>query len=110
MEKKNDKACRAKLFMPFAAVKGLDKALREKERILVDKIELSEESKEVISNTLSTLRKGMIVRVVHYENMEYIETTGVITAIDFVYLNLTVVMKKINFNDIYKLEILEERM
>ena len=105
---KNEKSERAKLYMPFAAVKGLDKALREKERILVDKIDLSEESKENISNYISTLKKGMIVKVVHYENMEYIETTGVISNIDFVYFNLTIVMKKINFDDIYKIDIVSE--
>ena len=31
---------RAKQFMPFSALKGLDEALREKERIIVEKADL----------------------------------------------------------------------
>ena len=36
---------RAKQFMPFAALKGYEEALRQKEKIVVEKIELSEEMK-----------------------------------------------------------------
>ena len=44
--KKMNQAARAKQFMPFAALKGYDIALRAKEKILVPKIELSEEIAE----------------------------------------------------------------
>ena len=37
---------RAKQFMPFAALKGYEAALRAKEKIVVPKMELSEEKKE----------------------------------------------------------------
>ena len=43
---KMDRAERAKQFMPFAALKGYEEALREKEKIVVPRIELSEEMKE----------------------------------------------------------------
>ena len=47
---KNDtKLERAKIFLPFDALKGLKEALREKEKILVDKKILSIEEKEKIS-------------------------------------------------------------
>ena len=36
---------RAKQFMPFAALRGYEEAIKEKEKIIVDKIELSEEKK-----------------------------------------------------------------
>ena len=41
---------RAKMFLPFDALKGLKEALREKEKILVDKKILSIEEKEKILN------------------------------------------------------------
>ena len=40
---------RAKQFVPFAAVKGYEEALRAKEKIVEEKIELSEERKEEIA-------------------------------------------------------------
>ena len=42
---KMDRAQRAKQFAPFAALKGFEEALREKERIIVPKVELYEEKK-----------------------------------------------------------------
>lgn len=46
------KADRAKIFMPFDAVKGFREALAEKERIIVPKTELSEERKEELDLSL----------------------------------------------------------
>ena len=43
---------RAKQFVPFAAVKGYEEALRAKEKIVVEKIELSEEKKEELDSKL----------------------------------------------------------
>ena len=49
------KADRAKLFIPFDALKGLKEALREKEKVLCEKKELTEEEIEEISFTLKTI-------------------------------------------------------
>ena len=43
---------RAKQFVPFAAVKGYEEALRAKEKIVVEKIDLSEERKEEVYRQL----------------------------------------------------------
>ena len=44
---KNDcYAERAKIFMPFDALKGFKEALKEKEKIVVERIELSDEEKD----------------------------------------------------------------
>ena len=61
---KNDtKLERTKIFLPFDALKGLKEALREKEKILVDKKILSIEEKEKISKKLIQIKKGMIIKV-----------------------------------------------
>ena len=41
---------RAKQFMPFAALKGYPEALREKEKIVVPRAEVSEEYAEVFDD------------------------------------------------------------
>lgn len=95
---------RARQFLPFDALKGFREALKEKERIKVAKIELSEDEEVIISNRLTQVKKGMIVKIVHYSNQEYIETTGMVSKIDLVYHKLTIVKLDIFFNDILKIE------
>ena len=43
---------RAKQFMPFAALKGYEEALREKEKVMVPKVELSEEREAELNQQL----------------------------------------------------------
>ncbi len=96
---------RAKQFMPFSALKGLDEALREKERVIVEKTELSEESAEDIANTLNLIEKGTYVQVVYFADGEYISAEGMVTAFDKVFRRMTVVKTEIEFDDIYRLDI-----
>lgn len=49
---------RAKQFIPFAALKGYEDALREKEKVVVEKIELSEERKAELDAKLHQVRKN----------------------------------------------------
>lgn len=96
-------ADRAKQFMPFSALKGLDEALHEKERIVVEKAELSEESAENIANTLKIIEKGTYVSVVYYSDGEYVSAEGIVTELDKTFRKMTVVKKEICFDDIYKI-------
>ena len=54
---KMDRAQRARQFAPFAALKGFEEALREKERIIVPKVELYEEKKAEIDSILRNKKK-----------------------------------------------------
>ena len=98
---KMPRADRAKQFSPFAALKGLDEALKEKERIVVDKISLSEESGEALSYKLNQVKRGKLITVVHYSDGEYVSTEGRVTNFDTVFKKLTVVKTEIAFADIY---------
>lgn len=102
--KNNKKAERAKIFMPFDALKGLREALKEKEKILVKKKILSIEEKEKIFKKLLQVKKHMLVKVIYFENNEYIECSGMVTCIDFIYNFLTIVKKQIYFQDILDIE------
>lgn len=106
---KNEPADRAKIFMPFDALKGFREALREKEKILVEKKELSPDDYEILSQKLMSLRKGMMVKVVYYENQEYIELEGLLSKIDEVSKTITIVQKKISIEDISALDWIEGR-
>jgi len=101
--KNNKELDRAKIFLPFDALKGLREALKEKERVLVDRKILSIEEKEKISKKLMQIVKGMIIKVVYFENNEYIELEGIVSKIDFIYKKIIIVKKEIYFTDIFKI-------
>ncbi len=74
---------RAKQFLPFDALKGLQEALREKEIEDEEKIELSEESLTELENEFNKIEKGSYVKIRYYKNRQYIEINGIVTNIDY---------------------------
>ena len=48
-------ADRAKIFMPFAALKGYEEAIEEKQKVTTTRVELSEEKKEELDERLREL-------------------------------------------------------
>jgi len=95
----SDKADRAKQFMPFAALKGYYDLVREKEKIVSDRRELSEYRAELLSNKLLKVRRGMVIRVVYYHDDGYIKTEGMVSGIDLTLRILTVIKTKIPFGE-----------
>lgn len=96
---------RAKQFMPFSALKGLDEALIEKEKIVVPKIELSEDSAVELDRKMHTLERGKMATVVYYHKDEYLKLTGVVAKIDEDSRILQIVNTKISFEDIYDIDL-----
>ena len=96
---------RAKQFMPFAALKGHMEALRQKEKIIVEKVELSEEYQERLSRKLLAIHKGDIITVVYFCKNEYLKITGMVARIDETARILQIVNTKIIFDDIYAIEL-----
>ena len=94
---------RAKQFMPFAALKGYEEALRAKEKIVVSKVELSEEKKEELNRKLLQVHKNDIVTVVYFHKDEYLQMEGMVSRVDKDARVLKVVNTKIAFTDIYDL-------
>ena len=74
---------RAKQFLPFDALKGLQEALREKEIEYEEKIELSEESLTELENEFNKIEKGNYVKIRYYKNRQYSEINGIVTNIDY---------------------------
>ena len=94
---------RAKQFVPFAAVKGYEEALRAKEKIVVEKHELSEEKKAELDFKLHQIYKNDIITVVYFLKDEYIKIEGMVSRLDIDARLLKVVNTKIPFEDIYDL-------
>lgn len=94
------RADRAKLFIPFDALKGLRAALLERERITVPRIDISEDMAEDIDRKLHQIRLGDIITVIYYDKNEYVKITGVVSAFSETSRSLTIVTTSINFDDI----------
>ena len=79
-----NKSDRARQFLPFDALKGLQEALREKERELEEeeRKELSEEQCEIISMLLNKLEIGIKIKLRYYKNKQYINYEGIVSKID----------------------------
>ncbi len=109
---------RAKIFAPFAALKGHEEAIAAKQRIVVPRIELSEDSKEYLDLQLGRieqhLSKGQhpIVTVVYFikdklkneEGGEYIRFTGMVAKLNRSSRILQIVDKRMRLDDIYRIE------
>ena len=96
---------RAKQFVPFAALKGHMEALHRREKIVVERRELSEEYKEELDRKLRQVRKNDIVTVVYFCKDEYLQMTGMVSKIDETARVLKVVNTKIAFEDLYEIEV-----
>ena len=94
---------RAKQFMPFAALKGYPDALRRKEKIVVERQELSDEYKEELDYKLRQIRKNDMVTVVYYCKGEYLKVTGMVSRIDETARVLKIVNTRISFEDLYEI-------
>ena len=91
---------RAAQFLPFQAVKGLDEALLAKEKIVVPKIELSEEMYEELDKKMHKIKKGRIITCIYFYKGEYLKVTGMVARFDEIARVLQIVDTKIPFDDI----------
>ena len=96
---------RAKQFSPFSPLRGLQEALSRMERVVVPKIELSEEILEEINRTLLSISKNEMVQAVYYKDGEYIKIAGKVAKINLTERKLQIVDTVIPFEDLYRLEI-----
>ncbi len=97
---------RARQFMPFAALRGYEEVIKEKEKILEGKREISEERAEELSSQILKLKKGDVVSVIYYLKDGYVEMRGAITEIDVPFKTFRIIKTWVPFVDVYDLKLL----
>lgn len=102
----NKNANRARLFIPFDAVKGYKEALQSMEKKLDSKRELFDDWKEKIDFIIRSLKEGDLVRIIHYYSLEYTDTYGYIRSVDFINKCLLLQDTMIDFENIISIDIL----
>lgn len=96
---------RARQFLPFDALKGFKDLIKEVERVKVNKKELTEENIEKLSKTILSLEKGMMVKVIYFEQDEYLKLEGIVSKIDITNRFIMIVKKRISLDDIFEIEV-----
>lgn len=98
---------RAKIFMPFDALKGFREAIKEKEKIVVEKKELTEDDYNKLNEAFLKIKKGSIIRVIYYSKEEYLEYTGMVSEVNESARYIKIVKEKISLDDIKEVNIIE---
>ena len=99
---------RAKQFVPFDALKGLQEELRirEEKRTRVKKKTLSEDQIEKISRVLTRVEQGSNISICLYSKGRYITIEGYVSEINPIYEYIKIGNEKVFFDDIYKIAII----
>lgn len=94
---------RAKQFMAFDAMKGLQEALRDREErhSRVERHDIGEEQQEQNSRILLALAPHQRVYLSYYAHFHDVEREGEITAVNLSLRYLVLDEEKIRFEDIY---------
>lgn len=102
-----DPAMRARQFAPFAALRGYYDLVRERERVVEPRREMSEESAALLDRQLHALGKGRVARVVYYDGEAYVTAEGAVTRIDEAYRTLRIIKTDIAFDDLWSVDVVE---
>ena len=100
-------AQRAQIFNSFDALKGFKELLKEKEKVKVEKRYLSEDDYEVLNRLIFKIQVGMMVKIVYFDNGEYIQKEGRVAKINFDTKIIQIVKTKIRIPAIVEIYIEE---
>lgn len=100
------RADRAQQFMPFAALRGYYDLIRERERTMEPKRELTEEEALELSHMFTQLERRSMAEVVYHDGESYVTLCGIVADIDEAGRVLTIVRTHIPFDDILTLRLL----
>lgn len=95
---------RAKQFMPFAALPGLEILLQEKEKLVLPEPELAPDQEEEVNYKLSKLLPGGEATVIYFSKGEILKVTGIVARIDKASKSLQVVHRIIPFENIISIK------
>ena len=101
-----NRGARAKQFLPFDALKGLQEALREKEIEYETKKDLSEDTLQELNNKFNQIENGKYVKIKYYKNGRYSEIKGRVTNIDYIKKKIQISkIENINICDIIHISV-----
>lgn len=91
---------RTQIFQSFDALKGFREILRETERVIVPRKVLSEDDLDMLDRKIKMIKNGMIIKIIYYNNGQYIQLEGKVSKINLNTKFLQIVKTKINLKDV----------
>ena len=95
---------RAKIFAPYAALKGFENFISVMDREKIPRVLLGEDAQEALDRQLRQLCPGKQIRVVYYLNGHDVEARGALRRIDLDARRLLIGGLKIPLEDILNIE------
>ena len=99
---------RAKQFLPFASLTGLEVMMKTQEKVVSPRKEISDERAKKLDEIVSSLKKSDVVRITYYSGDGYSSIEGAATEIDTVFGRIRIIKTSINFSDIYEIKRLKD--
>lgn len=96
-----NRADRAKQFLPFSALNGLEERLTRQEFVPEERRLLGEDAQAELDTALRELRAGDIVTVTYYQGRQYRDLTGPAKRLDPIHRTLSVGEAIIPLADLY---------
>ncbi len=98
---------RAHIFHSFDALKGFREMIDQQNQVIVEKRKLSEDELQELDYTIQEVKVGMIIRLVYFNQRNYIEVEGIVAKLNLDTKIIQVVKEKISILNIVELEILQ---
>ena len=98
-----DRAERAKQFMAFSPLRGYYDLIKQKQKTVVEKKDLTADSAEELSFKFNQIKVGKIVEVVYFCQGEYVKCAGMVSKIDVTEKTLSIVKTKISLDNIVEI-------
>lgn len=96
---------RASQFLSFDALKGFKEAILLKEKKEENKKILFDDFNDILNLKLKKIKKGDIIKIKSFYNLEYIETVSEVKEINYSFKYLLLSNSKIYFDDILDISI-----
>lgn len=98
------RAERAKIFLSFDSLKGFSQMIKQKQRIVVERKELSLDSCDLLNYKVHQIKPGKMIKVIYYNQNEYVALEGMVAKVDLENRkSITIVNKEILFKDIVEI-------
>lgn len=109
---------RAKLFTPFAALRGFDIKIltQERDQLLSDRSLLADDEQESIRTTLAKLQPGTCVSVTSFQSVtylndtemgEYVQKIAVVKKLDNIHRMIVLENSTVRFEDLLHIDIVQ---
>lgn len=99
------RAQRAQMFQAFDSLRGFREIIKQTERIIVPKRELSNDDLELLDRTVHQVQPGMMIKVIYYDKGQYVQFKGKVAKLDLENKKIQIVKKTLDLNDIVEMDI-----